>query len=281
MCLSRWGVTSSVRPRPCCCFFSPSHRLRHSDGRKRKPKKATAAAAAAAASPHDHLSSTWCETERRAHGEMPRPFAWTLWMVALWTSGWGLILQQNPPKVLYPELLSNYSIECHCGNFPCDSVFWYRFISGRSEVQYLGKSNHANRQVHGDKVDKNKFRFNARSNAIFTLTVISLTKEDTGTYSCFLGGRKFDEGKWNSGVLLLPGVLPPTPPPPPPTPKKKIKSVCNCPNKRSKDGCGPLILWPLVGLIAAITVALVCTLYHFSRLPKKCRHHFTKKRLMT
>lgn len=119
--------------------------------------------------------------------------------------GWGLILQQNPPKVLYPELLSNYSIECHCGNFPCDSVFWYRFISGRSEVQYLGKSNHANRQVHGDKVDKNKFRFNARSNAIFTLTVISLTKEDTGTYSCFLGGRKFDEGKWNSGVLLLPG----------------------------------------------------------------------------
>lgn len=119
--------------------------------------------------------------------------------------GWGLIMQQNPPEVLYPELLSNHSIECHCGNFPCDSVSWYRFISGRSGVQYLGKSNHANRQSHGDKVDNKRFQFNARSNAIFTLTVISLTKEDTGTYFCFLGGRKFDEVKWNSGVLLLPG----------------------------------------------------------------------------
>lgn len=212
---------------------------------------------------------------------MPRPLTWTLWMVALWTSGWGLILQQNPPEVLYPKLLSNYSIDCHCSNFPCDSVSWYRFISGRSEVQYLGKSNHASRHFHGDKVDKNKFQFNTKGNTIFTLTVISLTKEDTGTYSCFLGGRKSNEVKWNSGVLLLPGVPPPTPPPPPPTPKKEIKSVCNCSNKRSKDGCGFLILWPLVGLIAAITVALVGTLYYFSRLPKKCRHHFTKKRLMT
>lgn len=119
--------------------------------------------------------------------------------------GWGLVLQQDPPKVLYPQLLSNISIDCQCGSFSCDSVSWYRLVSGRSEVQYLGKTNLASRHAYGDKADRSKFQFNARSSSIFTLTVISLTKEDTGTYSCFLGGRKFSEVKWNSGVLLLPG----------------------------------------------------------------------------
>lgn len=121
--------------------------------------------------------------------------------------GWSLILQQNG-NILYPELSSTKSkqqIDCNCGNFPCQSVSWYRMVSGRNEMQYLGKTNHAERTSHGPNVDKSKFLFGVKGNSAFTLTINNLTKEDTGSYSCFLGGGRYDEVKWDSGVLLLPG----------------------------------------------------------------------------
>ncbi|XP_060898275.1 uncharacterized protein cd8b isoform X2 [Labrus mixtus] len=62
-------------------------------------------------------------------------------------------------------------------------------------------------------------------------------------------------------------------------PKPTVRSVCRCSKgKSSQDGCGSLILWPLVGIIASLALALIFILYYFSRLPKKCRHHFVKKR---
>lgn len=70
-------------------------------------------------------------------------------------------------------------------------------------MQYLGKINQANRPTYGANVSKDKFQFSMKTNSASTLTIINLTKEDTGSYSCFLGGR--NEVKWNSGVLLLPG----------------------------------------------------------------------------
>ncbi|XP_037639038.1 uncharacterized protein cd8b [Sebastes umbrosus] len=206
------------------------------------------------------------------------PLAWTLWTVSLWTSGSSQILQQEPVKVLYPAILSTESFECDCANISCDWVYWFRSNTNHLKVQFLGKSNNADRDSYGTDVDKTRIKINKRGSSSFTLRITNVTKEDTGIYSCVLTDRKKTE-MWKPGVLLLPGESPPTLPPPTLPP---VKPVCRCPKKKpppqAPDGCGSLVLWPLVGFISALGLALICTLYYFSRLPKKCRHHFVKKR---
>lgn len=121
--------------------------------------------------------------------------------------GCSLILQQNS-DILYPKLSSSGSklqLDCNCGDFSCQTVSWYRVVSGRNEMQYLGKVNQANRPTPGANISTTKFKFSMKSSSASTLTIFNLSKEDTGSYSCFLGGRRSDEVKWNSGVLLLPG----------------------------------------------------------------------------
>ncbi|XP_034095496.1 uncharacterized protein cd8b [Gymnodraco acuticeps] len=200
------------------------------------------------------------------------PLAWTLWTVSLWSLGLSQTLLQEPLSVLYPEILSSLSIECDCADVVCDSVYWFRSISNNSKMEFIGQGNHADRIIFGNGVDKRRFKLISKSKMLFALKIINLTKEDTGTYSCVL--KKRNNETWKPGILLLPGVIPQiiktdT--------KPTVKSVCRC-NKSPQDGCGSLVFWPLVGLIAALVLTLVGTLYYFSRLPKKCRHHFVKKR---
>ncbi|XP_032368778.1 T-cell surface glycoprotein CD8 beta chain [Etheostoma spectabile] len=205
------------------------------------------------------------------------PLAWTLLTVLLWTSGSSHILQQEPVNRLYPKILSTEEIVCDCANIAnmsCDSVYWFRSISNHRRSEFLGKCTIV-RPTYGANVDSTRFKFISKTLS-FTLRIINVTEEDTGIYSCVLKGRKNIE-MWKPGTLLLPGVTPPTLPPKT-NPKPPVKSVCRCSKKNSSQGCGSLVLWPLVGLIAAIALALICTLYYFSRLPKKCRHHFVKRR---
>ncbi|XP_010741621.2 uncharacterized protein cd8b [Larimichthys crocea] len=204
------------------------------------------------------------------------PLAWTLLIVSLLTSGSSEILQQETIKVLYPKISSTENIDCEC-NMSFESVHWFRSISKYSKIQYIGKCNNADRDFYGTDVDKARYKISRKSNS-FSLRIHNVTEEDTGIYSCVLKGKKTME-VWKSGILLQPGVPPPTLPPKIQKPKPPTKPRCTCPKKNpSQDGCDSLILWPLVGLMAALTLALVCTLYYFSRLPKKCRHHFVKKR---
>ncbi|XP_010792041.1 uncharacterized protein cd8b [Notothenia coriiceps] len=201
------------------------------------------------------------------------PLAWTLWTVSLWTLGLSQTLLQEPLTVLYPTILSSPSIECDCANVDCDSVYWFRSISNNSKMEFIGQGNHADRMIHGNGVDETRFKLISKSKILFVLQIINLTEEDTGTYSCVL--KKRNNETWKPGILLLPGV---TPQKIKTETKPTVKSVCRCKKSPQVDGCGSLVFWPLVGLIAALVLTLVGTLYYFSRLPKKCRHHFAKKR---
>ncbi|XP_020503621.1 T-cell surface glycoprotein CD8 beta chain isoform X1 [Labrus bergylta] len=186
-------------------------------------------------------------------------------------------LLQESVKVQYPKIFSTEIIECDCLNFSCDYVYWFHSNPDQQKVQFIGYCNSANRDSYGIGVDEKRFKITKKSSMSFTLRINNLTEEDTGIYSCVLKGRKNME-VWKSGVLLLPGVMLPTVPVKT-KPKPTVRSVCRCSERKSsQDGCGSLILWPLVGIIASLALALIFILYYFSRLPKKCRHHFVKKR---
>ncbi|XP_040888915.1 uncharacterized protein cd8b [Toxotes jaculatrix] len=205
------------------------------------------------------------------------PLAWTLWIVSLWTAGASQIVGQEPVKVLYPKISASETIECDCADISCDSVYWFRITASNSAVQFIGKYNNADRSNYGTGVEESQFKFSKRSGSCFVLRIVSVTQEDTGIYSCVLKDKTNKE-VWKPGSLLLPGVTPPTLPPPTKR-KPPVKSLCRCPKKKPpQGGCGSVVLWPLVGLAAGLALAIICTLYYFSRLPKKCRHHFEKKR---
>uniref|UniRef100_A0AAQ4PLR6 Cd8 beta n=1 Tax=Gasterosteus aculeatus aculeatus TaxID=481459 RepID=A0AAQ4PLR6_GASAC len=210
-------------------------------------------------------SAAFQDTQTRTHiGDQRKmsalPLAWTLLTVSL-TSGWSQILQQDTVKIQYPVLHSTEVIECDCGNVLCDNVYWFRSIHNHEKLEFLGRFNNAGR---GSPVDEAHFKLSRKSNTCFALFIINVTEEDTGIYSCVLKDRKNTE-TWKSGILLRPGVTAPTLPPHT-KPKPPVEPVCGCPTKDPSQGdCGSLVLWPLVGLVAALALALIGTLYYFSR----------------
>ncbi|CAK6958309.1 T-cell surface glycoprotein CD8 beta chain [Scomber scombrus] len=204
------------------------------------------------------------------------PLAWTLLTVSLWTSGLCQILKNGPLNVLYPKLGQTEAIYCDCVIIPCDSVYWFRIISQDKKVEYIGSYNNADRVYYKDINKSSRFTFNRRGSSSFSLRISNVSQEDTAIYSCVLKDRKNNE-MWIPGTLFLPGVTPPTVPPVTKA-KKVVKPSCRCKKSSSQDGCDSLILWSLVGLIAGLALAIICTLYYFSRLPKKCRHRFAKTR---
>ncbi|XP_042262149.1 zinc finger matrin-type protein 1-like isoform X2 [Thunnus maccoyii] len=189
-------------------------------------------------------------------------------------------LRQEALKVVYPKIHSAENIECNCAGISCDSVYWFRSISNHNKVEFLGRYNNADRAHYADKDKEAQFKFTRGSSASFMLRINNVTGEDTGIYSCVLRNRTHHD-MWKPGVLLLPGVTPPTKPPEIKKPQKPINTRCSCNKKKpsqTPDGCGSVVLWSLVGLIVVLALAIICTLYYFSRLPKKCRHHVVRKR---
>lgn len=115
-------------------------------------------------------------------------------------------MQQETLNVLYPEILSTEAVDCDCVNISCDSVYWFRSISGNSNIQFIGKFNNANRPTYGNGVETARFKSSRKSSMSFTLRIINVTEEDAGVYSCVLKDRQNNE-MWKSGILLRPGGL--------------------------------------------------------------------------
>lgn len=202
------------------------------------------------------------------------PLSWALLIGWLSTSVLGSSPFEESITFRYADIRSNQTFDCDSHSSSCDLVYWFQSNPNDGTVQYIGNCNNANRAFYENGF-KTRFTISKRSSTSFILRIAYVTEEDTGIYSCVLTDKKNAE-IWKAGFLLLPGGKPPTEPPKI-EPKRPVKPVCPCSNS-SQDGCGSLILWPLVGIIGALALALICVLYYFSRLPKKCRHHFVKKR---
>ncbi|XP_061584287.1 uncharacterized protein cd8b [Cololabis saira] len=206
---------------------------------------------------------------------VPLLLAWILMMVPKF--GLSQMLTQEPVKALYPKILSTETIECDCVNINCDTVLWFRIIPQLSKVQFLAKCNNADRIYLGS--NETRFKFNKRGSS-FVMRITQVTEADAGIYSCILRDSRMNAEKFVPGTLLRPGETAPTLPP---VTKKKVipPPVCRCNKSSPRDGCSNQVLWPLAGITGALALGILCTLYYFSRLPRKCHHHFVKKRPMT
>uniref|UniRef100_A0A8C7MKV6 Ig-like domain-containing protein n=1 Tax=Oncorhynchus kisutch TaxID=8019 RepID=A0A8C7MKV6_ONCKI len=194
-------------------------------------------------------------------------------------------------------LLHNTEVlTCECSSRSCQTVFWFRTLHNNLDIQFLLSLNNAGRTSHEPSVDEHRFKASKRdggSKITFTLRLINISSEDAGLYTCMLQNQKENE-LWRPGVLLRPGgesnpfpCMHPKQHPKRPLHQKQL----SVPKSAAGPGCGSKVLWPLVGVLLALAVALISTLYYFSRdysavlnsffacatgLPKKCRHQYAK-----
>ncbi|KAM9536131.1 T-cell surface glycoprotein CD8 beta chain-like isoform 1-T1 [Salvelinus alpinus] len=210
----------------------------------------------------------------------PLALVWTT--VCLWKTVYSLTPTESH-FVRYPTIDDTEVLTCECSSRSCQTVFWFRTHHNSSGFQFLLSVNNADRYFHGPGVDEHRFKASKRdmgSKVAFTLRITQIKAEDAGLYSCMLQNQKENE-LWRPGVLLRPGETRPTLTPltkPKPKPAGIPTGRCTKRNYQTPEGCGSKVLWPLVGVLLTLAVALIYTLYYFSRLPKKCRHQFAKKR---
>ncbi|KAJ8395577.1 hypothetical protein AAFF_G00030580 [Aldrovandia affinis] len=214
----------------------------------------------------------------RAGGTGPRTMARLvcIWIVCVWTAEAAQEL-----CTLYTDQKPSESLHCSKDiQKPCSIVSWCRKLHGQDEFQFLLSHTIGGKTTYSSQFNQTKFKGGLRdNNSKFTLTILSLEKGDTGLYFCVLQCN----GAYHLGSYvtdLRAGDRPPTLPPPSTTQKTKRIAPCPCPDKgksRAKQGCSHLVVWPLVAVLLSLAIVVIATLFYFSRLPKKCRHHFLKK----
>ncbi|XP_043076862.1 uncharacterized protein cd8b [Puntigrus tetrazona] len=193
--------------------------------------------------------------------------------VFVWMAAASLPTFQATPSVIYAKINGSEAMSCECPNHACQEVFWYRYLERTKTLQFLVFVNSAGREQYGKNLNGTRFKgsLSGGNRLGYTLRVTGLQEDDIGLYSCMFKTKN----TMPVGYYIMPGVNPPTAQPP--TVKSNAaKKNCNCKLHSSPKGCEQLVLWAGVGALLLLAVTLAGTLYYFSRLPKKCRHRFTK-----
>lgn len=194
--------------------------------------------------------------------------------VFVWMAAVVLPSFQATSNVFYSKINGTQSLNCECPDHTCQEVFWYRYLESRNTLQFLMYVNSASREQHGENIIVSKFKgtVSTGQKVIYTLRIMELQEDDAGFYSCMFKTKSFVP----AGYYILPGVNPPTVQPPTVKTQKPMKP-CSCKASHySRKGCEHWVLWPGIGALLLLAITLAGTLYYFSRLPKKCRHRFTK-----
>ncbi|XP_039544305.1 uncharacterized protein LOC120490873 [Pimephales promelas] len=182
---------------------------------------------------------------------------------------------QATSNVFYPKINETQSLNCNCPDHTCQEVFWYRYLESKNSLQFLMYVNSAGREQHGENIEISKFKgtVSTTQKAVFTLRIMELKKDDVGFYSCMFKTKNVVP----AGYYIMPGVNPPTVQPPTAKMDRKPVNPKPCkPSQYSPKGCEHVVLWPGIGALLLLAITLAGILYYFSRLPKKCRHRFTK-----
>lgn len=182
---------------------------------------------------------------------------------------------QATSAIRYPKINGSESLNCDCPDHACQEVFWYRYLQTTKTFQFLMYVNSAGRELIGDNLNPSLFKGTVSNGpkVSYNLRIADLQREDAGFYSCMFKAKKI----MPSGYYIKPGVNPPTLQPPTVKTEKPKRTSCNhCKHNRTTKGCESSVLWPGIGALLLLAIALAGTLYYFSRLPKKCRHRFTK-----
>ncbi|XP_060790964.1 uncharacterized protein cd8b [Neoarius graeffei] len=179
-----------------------------------------------------------------------------------------------------PSINSSVTLSCSCPDHQCQKAYWYRLLQDKDTPEFVVSLNNLNHANYATYINKIRFKTAAFESAkvLYTLRITSVQKEDAGFYSCFLKSMNSAQEPKDllpEGYSVRPGEIITTVAPT--TVKKQKKpNICRS-NNQSLKGCKSLVLWSGIGAVLLLVVVLISTLYYFSRLPKKCRHRFTRK----
>ncbi|XP_027008420.2 uncharacterized protein cd8b [Tachysurus fulvidraco] len=188
--------------------------------------------------------------------------------------------------VSYPSINGTEDLTCCCPDHQCMQAYWYRLLQGSDTPEFIVYINNLKIHEFGKSIDKNRFKATAfdSQKICYTLRISGLQKQDAGFYSCVIKTQNSAQNPKDlmpDGYVIWPGVIISTPAPSTvKTPKRRKPQPNKCKPSNPK-GCKSLVLWSGIGAVLLLVVVLISTLYYYSRLPKKCRHHFVKTRQLS
>ncbi|GAA6099834.1 uncharacterized protein cd8b [Tachysurus ichikawai] len=183
--------------------------------------------------------------------------------------------------VSYPSINGSETLTCCCPDHQCLKAYWYRLLQGSDTPEFIVFINSVNNLDYAKNIDKKFFKASVVDSGkmCYTLRISGLQKQDAGFYSCVLNSQYSAQNPKDlmpDGHVIWPGVIISTPAPATVKNPKRKKPLLNKCKPSHPKGCKSLVLWSGIGTVLLLVVVLISTLYYYSRLPKKCRHHFVK-----